>query len=77
MRSKIAISIMSVVLLALTMVAPKQSQAQTTPPPTNGTCCPTQSGAICFVLFYMVDNAYYLSEGDCPGSGGGGSIGEN
>lgn len=32
----------------------------------TGTCCPTTSGATCIIGIYYQDNAYYLSEGDCP-----------
>ena len=43
----------------------KSQEDPPTPPPT-GTCCPTDTGAICVVGIYAFPNYYYLSEGDCP-----------
>ncbi len=39
----------------------------------TGTCC-IQGGAYCVVGIVIVPDAYYLSSGPCPGSGGGGIL---
>ncbi|MBO3700408.1 hypothetical protein [Roseivirga sp. E12] len=75
MLKKIKTSLLAIAIVGVSMAGSSSLKAQQAPP--TGTCCPTDSGAICFVgLLYKV-GYYYLTEGDCPGNGGGGSIGEN
>ncbi|MBO3700407.1 hypothetical protein [Roseivirga sp. E12] len=75
MKKKI-IGLLSLMFIGVAMFSTVKVEAQTPP---SGTCCPTQSGAICIVGTNMLENYYYLSSGDCPnpGGGGGGTIGEN
>ncbi len=55
-----------VLFAVIFMTSFNRADSQEDPPPPSGTCCPTNSGAICIIGTFSKDGYYYLSSGDCP-----------